>query len=552
MPEIASPPPDIAPPPSAAGPWSPLGQPTFRALWLAILVGNVGTWVHDIAAAWIIAERTGSPLLVAAVQSATTLPMVLLAVFAGTLADIVDRRRYLIAVQLWMVGVAGTLALLSHYGMVGPLLLVGFTFALGVGAAMGMPAQQATTPELVPRTQLSAAVALGSLGVNIARSIGPALGGWIVAQWSVTAAFAVNAVSFLGILLVLVLWRREGRRSTLPPESFGSALRAGLRYATHASIFQSVLAKAALFFLFASALTALLPVVVKQQLAAGPGTYGMLLGCIGLGAISGALALPRLRARIAPDCLVLVATLAYAAGILAFATLRTPAVLYAIAVGCGMAWIAVLSSLQVAAQTAVPEWVRARTISLYITVFSAGMAVGSLGWGALAEHTSTGRALNFAAAATALAAIIGWAFKLGPAAHLNLQPSGHWPTPDLVASADDDRGPVLVTIEYQVELARCDDFLVLLRELGRSRRRDGAVQWGIVEDTARPGTYLEYFVAGSWLEHLRQHERVTVDDRELQAKIRALHRLETSPLVRHFVGGPPGPMSTPPGAREDF
>ncbi|MDZ4325897.1 MAG: MFS transporter [Pseudomonas sp.] len=535
------------------GPWSPLAVPTFRTLWLAILAGNIGTWVHDIAAAWVIVEQTGSPLLVAAVQSATTLPMVLLAVFAGTLADIVDRRRHLIIVQLWMLSVASVLALMSHFGMVGPGLLVAFTFALGIGAAMGMPAQQATTPELVVRSQLGAAVALGSLGVNIARSIGPALGGWIVAQWSVTAAFAVNAVSFLGILLVLLFWKRKAKVSVLAPESFGSALRAGMRYAIHATVFQSVLAKAAIFFLFASSLTALLPIVVNQGLAAGPGTYGVLLGCIGAGAILGALSLPRIRARFDPDALVLIATLTYAAGIWGFATIRSTIPLYAMAVACGFAWIAVLSTLQVAAQTAVPEWVRARAISLYITVFSAGMAIGSLAWGAVAQQSSVELALLVAAGGTFVAGVVGWRFKVGPASRLNLEPSRHWPIPETATDTDIDRGPVLVTIEYEIAEEHRGEFLALMRELGKSRRRDGAVQWGIVEETARPGVFLEYFLAGSWLEHLRQHERVTEDDRTLQERIRAMHLHDTQPLVRHFVGSGSGvPLPVPSEGRQGF
>src|SRR5690606_26243358 len=223
---------------AAPGPWSPITQPTFRMMWLAVLIGNIGTWIHDVAAAWVMAENTGSPFMVAAVQSATTLPIVLLAVFAGTLADIVDRRKYLIVAQLWMLLVASTLALLAHLNMLEPWTLIALTFALGIGAAMAMPAQQATIPELVPREMLSPAVALGSLSMNIARAIGPALGGLIVASAGIEWAFGINALSFLGIAIVLILWRRAPTTSVLAPESFGVALRAGLRYATHASVLQ--------------------------------------------------------------------------------------------------------------------------------------------------------------------------------------------------------------------------------------------------------------------------------------------------------------------------
>lgn len=533
--------PSPSPTVAAPGPWSPLTQPTFRMMWLAVLVGNIGTWVHDVAAAWVMAENTGSPFMVAAVQSATTLPVVLLAVFAGTLADIVDRRKYLILAQLWMLLVAGTLALLAHLDMLGPWTLVALTFALGTGAAMAMPAQQATVPELVPHSMLGPAVALSSLGMNIARAIGPALGGLIVASAGIEWAFAINALSFLGIVAVLVIWRRTPTTATLPPESFGVALRAGLRYATQASVLQSVLVKAASFFMFASALTALLPIVVNRDLQASAGSYGLLLGCIGIGAIGGAVLLPKLRARIPPDRMVLIATLVYAGCMLALALLRDIRLLYVVSLVNGFAWITVLSSLQIAAQTSVPAWVRARALALYIVVFSGGMAIGSIGWGTLAQRTGTTTALLVAAAGTVVAAFFGLRFRLGEAANINVTPSGHWPQPVVVADIAGDRGPVLITIEYRIELAKREEFLRLMHTLGRSRRRDGAVQWGVAEDTETPGTYLEYFIDGSWLEHLRQHERVTESERVLQGRImQLLADPAHAPRVRHFVGGAPG------------
>src|SRR5690606_1754093 len=455
----ASPAPDVA----APGPWTPLTQPTFRMMWLAVLVGNIGTWIHDVAAAWVMAENTGSPFMVAAVQSATTLPVVLLAVIAGTLADIVDRRKYLLVAQLWMVLVAGTLALLAHLDMLGPWALLGLTFALGVGAARAMPAQQATVPELVPRHMLSPAVALSSLSMNIARALGPALGGLIVASAGIEWAFAINALSFLGIVVVLVIWRRTPTRTALPPESFGVALRAGLRYATQASVLQSVLVKAASFFMFASALTALLPIVVNRDLEASAGTFGLLLGCIGIGAITGAVLLPKLRVHVGPDRLVLVATLVYAGCMLALALLRSIPALYVVSLVNGFAWITVLSSLQIAAQTSVPAWVRARALALYIVVFSGGMAIGSLGWGTLAQQTSSTTALIAAAVGTVVAALLGLRFRLGDAANVNVTASGHWPQPVVVDDIAGDRGPVLVTIEYRIALDRREEFLRTMR-----------------------------------------------------------------------------------------
>ncbi|GAB2655351.1 MFS transporter [Arenimonas aestuarii] len=530
--------PEASAPPAESGPWAPLGIPSFRAIWLAILIGNIGTWVHDVAAAWLMADQTGSAFMVAAVQAATTLPVVMFAIVAGTLADIVDRRSYLIAAQSWMFFCASGLAVLAHFDLVTPWVLIGFTLAMGTGAAMAMPAQQALTPDLVPRPMLSGAIALGSLSMNIARSIGPALGGLAMAWSGAAMAFGINALSFLVLAVVLFFWRREpAMGNPLPREGFGTALRAGLRYAARAGTFQAVLVKSGLFFVTASAFTAQLPIVVNREMGAGAGTFGLLLGCIGVGAVSGALLLPRVRARFGPDRAVAVATLAYAACMAGLALVRVVPGLVAICLVAGLAWITILSSFQVAAQTSVPSWVRARALSLYIVVFSAGLASGSLGWGGLSQAVGIELGLLSAAGGTVVAAIVGLRFHLGPAGAADLAPSGHWPVPMVAGDIPGDRGPVVVTLEYRVPAQNLAAFLKHTNELGRMRRRNGAVQWGIAEDVSAPGTYFEYFIDASWLEHLRQHERVTGEDRQFQEALLAL--TEGPPRIRHFVGGAP-------------
>jgi MFS family permease len=522
---------------AAPGAWSPLKIKLFRAMWLAILGSNVGTWVNDVAAAWVMAERTGSPLMVALVQSATTVPVVLLALVAGTLADIVDRRRYLLFTQGWMLLVAASLATLTALQMLTPPLLVALTFAMGCGAAMAMPAQAAIVSELVPRPMLASAVALNSIGINIARSLGPAIGGLIVAQLGAGWAFGLNALSFAAMLWVLFTWKQDVQVSSLPPEGFGAGLRAGLRYALRAGRLQAVLIKSAGFFFFASAVTALLPLVVRGEMQGGAGTYGLLLGCIGIGAVTGALLLPRLRARLDRDLLVLLATLACALSLLGLAWLRHWALLPLAMLVNGFAWITVLSSLQIAAQTAVPAWVRARALSLYIMVFSLGMAAGGLSWGSIAQRTSIPFALTVAAIGAVVAGLLVWRVRIAGSEELDLRPAGHWPAPELAVPVTHDRGPVLVTVEYHIDDADRAAFHRLLGELGRTRRRDGAVIWGVAEDVATPGVHMEYFVTSSWIEHLRQHERATAEDRALQDRVRALHRNEHAPIVRHFVGG---------------
>lgn len=522
---------------AAPGAWSPLKIGLFRAMWLAILGSNVGTWINDVAAAWVMAERTGSPLMVALVQSATTVPVVLLALVAGTLADIVDRRRYLLFTQGWMLLVAATLATLTGLSMLTPGLLVALTFAMGCGAAMAMPAQAAIVSELVPRPMLASAVALNSIGINIARSLGPAIGGLIVAQLGPSWAFGLNALSFAAMLIVLTRWTPDATASTLPPEGFGAGLRAGLRYALRAGRLQAVLVKSAGFFFFASAVTALLPLVVRGEMHGGAGLYGILLGCIGIGAVTGALVLPTLRARMDRDLLVLLATLACALSLFGLAWLRHMALLPLAMLVNGFAWITVLSSLQIAAQTAVPPWVRARALSLYIMVFSLGMAAGGLSWGSIAQRTSIPLALTIASVGAVIAGLLVWRVRIAGSEELDLRPAGYWPAPELAVPVSHDRGPVLVTVEYRIADADRAAFHALMGELGRTRRRDGAVLWGVAEDVATPGIHLEYFVTSSWVEHLRQHERVTAEDRDHQQKVRALHRGEHAPIVRHFVGG---------------
>ncbi|WP_372018137.1 MFS transporter [Pseudoxanthomonas sp. 10H] len=522
-----------------AGPWSPLRQPVFRALWLAILLGNVGTWMHDVAAAWLMAERTASPLWVSAVQAATTLPVVLLALVAGTLADIVDRRRYLLLAQCWMFAVATVLALLAGGDRLQPASLLALTFALGCGAAMAMPAQAAVVSELVPRPMLAPAVALNSLGMNIARSLGPALGGVVVARWGAAWAFAVNAATFLVVAVVLLRWRRQVPAADLPPEHFLGGLRAGLRYAAHAPALRAVLVRAAAFFVFAGALPALLPVVVRSGAGGGAGTFGLLLGCVGVGAIAGALLLPALRARLGTEALVRAASLLCAATLLGLAWIRELAALAPVMLANGLAWICVLSSLQVGAQTSVPAWVRARALSLYILVFASGMAGGSLLWGAVAQQGGTPLALSLAAACLVLATLAVARFRIGGGEQLDLAPSAHWPQPVVAAPDAAGRGPVLVTVEYLIDASDRDAFEECVQLLGRSRRRDGAMQWGVMEDAARPGVHLEYFFLASWHDHLRQHAHVTGEERALQDRLHRLHRGEALPQVRHFLGPAP-------------
>ncbi|TMB18969.1 MAG: MFS transporter [Deltaproteobacteria bacterium] len=521
--------------PSSA--WSPLASPVFRALWLASCVSNVGTWMHDTSAAWLMTGLAPSPLMVSLMQTATSLPFFLLALPAGALADIVDRRRLLLVTQAWMLVAATALGVCTVAGLTGPWLLLSLTFCMGLGNALNAPAWQATIPDLVPRQELAGAVALGGISVNVARAIGPALGGLLVAALGPGWVFLLNAASFLGVVLVLARWQREVPRSRLPPEDVPGAMRAGVRYVRHSAPFRAVLARTAAFVVPASALWALLPLFARRGLELSATGYGLLLGCLGAGAIAGAAFLPRIRARLTSDRLVLAGTGLFAAVSAAVALARVPLVAGAGLVVGGMAWMGAMSTLNVAAQNAVPAWVRARALAVGLLAIQGSMAAGSLLWGVVATHSDIPTALVAGAALLLAGAVASRRFELHGLSNLDLRPDPRWSLPQTAYELDGDEGPVLVTLEYDVDPDQAEEFLRAVRRLEPVRRRDGAIRWNVYRDTADASRWLEVFVVESWIEHLRQHERVTAGDRVLLEAAARFHRGADGPLVRHHIAG---------------
>jgi MFS family permease len=392
-------------------------------------------------------------------------------------------------------------------------------------------------PELVSREELPAAAALGGVGFNIGRSVGPALGGLIVAAAGPGAVFLLNAASFLGVIVVLYRWRRVPHHSVLPAERVAGAMRAGLRYARHAPALRAVLVRTLAFIVCGSALWGLLPVVGRRELELTAVGYGVMLGCLGLGAVVGAIALPGLRRRLSIDALVAGATVLWAAAMAAFAFVReVPVLCLLLGVG-GMGWIALMSSLNVAAQTAVPSWVRGRALALYVLAFQGGMAVGSALWGYVAAHAGIPAALILAACGLVAGLLAIAVYRLPNAEAADLSPSLHWPDPVVSAEPETERGPVLVTVEYHIDPAKAEDFVRTASELRAIRRRDGAVNWGLFQDLADPSRWVETFVVETWAEHLRQHERVTVEDRHVEEAVRAFQVGGEPPVVRHHIAG---------------
>lgn len=521
--------------PQSSPPPRPLSLPLFRALWIATIVSNIGTWMHDAGAGWLMTSLSDAPIMVALVQAATTLPMFLFALPGGALADIVDRRRLLIGAQLWALMCAAALAGLTYAGLTGPLVLLALTFAIATGAALSAPAFQAIVPELVPRPALADAVALNSLGINISRAIGPALGGFIIAAAGTPAVFALNALSVLGVMLVLVRWHRQVAKPTLPAERFFGALRSGARYARHSPALQTVLIRSIGFFLFASALWAFVPIIARRELGLGPAGYGGLLGCMGAGAVLGAMLLPRLRHHVSANGVTVAATILFAAvavGLSQAWNFASAALSMALA---GMAWIAMLSSFNVAAQMAVPAWVKARALAVNLLVFQGSMAAGSALWGWLAGHLGIPLTLMVAAAGMVVGLVLALRWRISGDGAGNLAPSSHWPAPVVATDMPVDRGPVMITVEYRIDPAQVPAFTQAMQALRRIRHRDGAISWGLYEDAAAPGRVVESFVLESWLEHLRQHERVTHADREDQEAVRAFHLGPEPPIVSHLI-----------------
>lgn len=513
----------------------PLATPLFRALWTATIISNVGTWMNDVGSSWLMTSLSPSPLWVALVQAATTLPMFLFALPGGALADVVDRRKLLLSAQILTVIGATTLALTTHAGLTTPMVLLALTAVMGLGAALSAPAFQAIVPELVDKPALPDAIALNSLGVNIARAIGPALGGVIVAIAGSAAVFALNAVSILAVMAVLWSWKREPATGRLPPEHFWGALKAGYRYARKAPALQLVLIRSVGFFLFSSALWAMLPLVGRRELGLSAAGYGALLGCMGAGAVLGALLLSRVRRHVSSNRLSGGATLMFAAASLALAHVGNAVIAGAVMVVAGLAWITMLSSLNVAAQMAAPAWVKARALAVYLLVFQGAMTTGSIVWGSLASRTSVATALTVAGLSLALASVLALKFRLPAVAASDLTPSGHWADPIVSQAVEDERGPVMVLIEYRVEPARVAEFARELKRFKTVRERDGGMDWRVFEDSADPGLMVETFIVASWLEHRRQHERVTHDDRLSQEALTRFHIGREPPKVRHLL-----------------
>jgi MFS family permease len=525
---------------------APLRNGVFRGLWLAGLAANLTMWMNDVAAAWLMTSLTTSPVMVALVSTAATMPVFLFGLPAGAMADIVDRRRVFAATQLWVSVIALVLAALAIAGRLTAEVLLLLVFANGLGFAVRWPVLSAIVPQIVSREQLPAALALGGISMNLSRVVGPMLAGGLLAAQGAEAVFALNVVMALVSFALIVHWRTSPRASTLPGERFVGAMRVGLNFAAQSPRLKVILLRIFAFFVQASAMSALLPLIARRLHGGGPGTFTVMLSCVGVGAIVAALYFPRWRARFNRDRFVWIGTFVHAG--LTSLVVAVPEIWVALPamLVVGMAWISVANSLAVSAQMAMPDWVRARGMSIYQMALMGGAAVGSLLWGQVASFVGVAGAVWAAAALGVVVLLVTRRLSVEGRSEPDFTPATVVSPPEPAEPVPGDAGPVMVTIEYQIDPARAAEFAEVMQRTRRARLRQGALSWGLFRDVALPGHYIEYFVDETWLEHQRRLERFTAFDAGLRELRLSFHVGAEAPLLRRYVGDAQMPQGDVP------
>jgi MFS family permease len=520
-----------------ASAWQPLRSPTFRMLWLVWLASNTCMWMNDVAAAWVMTSLTTSPMLIALVQTASSLPVFLLGLPSGALADILDRRRYFMVTQFWIATNAAILFAVAFFDALTAPLLLTLVFTNGIGLAMRWPVYSAILPEVVPRSQLGDALALNAVAVNTSRVVGPLVAGAIISGAGDEYVFATNFIVSILAGIVLYRWKRETKPSVLPGERFIGAMRLGFQFVRESRRMRDALVRTSSFFIHSTAIFALLPLVAKGLEGGGAGMFTVLLASLGGGAITAATQLPKIRLRWNRDRIVFFGSIANAFGIAVLAVAPNIWVAAPAQFLSGAAWILVANSVTIAAQLSLPDWVRARGMAIYQMAIMGGSALGAAIWGKLAEVTNIHVSLGIAAASM----LVALAFTRGR----TLEGSeDHTPThpfdePVPARPVELDEGPVLVTIEYQIDPARSFEFDAIMSETRSARLRAGAVSWGLFEDLQNIGHFVEYFACDSWADYLRRFDRFTAADESLQLRRHALHIAEGLPKISRFVARHP-------------
>lgn len=517
-------------------PWSPLKMPVFRLLWGTWVTANICMWMSDVAAAWMMSALTTTPIWVALVQTASTLPVFMLGLPSGALADILDRRRYFIVTQFWLAGTAAALCLAVLFDLLTPPLLLALTFANGIGLAMRWPVFAALIPEIVPRQQLPAALALNGIAMNASRIIGPLVAGALIASAGTAYVFVLNATLSVIAGFVITRWRREFVPSPLGRERLLSAMRVGLQFVRESAPLRGVFLRVALFFFHSTALLALLPLLARRLTGGDAATYTLLLASMGVGAILLALVLPRLRQWLTGRQMVLAGTVLQSLSTLVMAF--APSVYLAVPTMAlaGMAWLCAANSLSVSAQMSLPDWVRARGMSMYQMAIMGGSALGAAVWGQVATVSSLNSSLVASAFTGSIAMLVATRWLKDDLIEEDLTPSRAFKIP--VAQMPPSNGPVMVTIEYLIDPARAAAFLEVMQESRSSRLRQGALNWELLHDLGEPHRYLEQIVDESWTEHLRRFDRITGADVTLRDRKLAFHTGNEAPKITRYAMSP--------------
>jgi MFS family permease len=515
---------------------APFHSRIFALIWSASLVSNFGSLIQTVGAAWLMTSIAPSPDMVALVQSSNSLPIMLLSLVSGAAADIWDRRLLMLFAQGLMLVVAIVLTIIGFMGQITPWTLLSLTFLLGCGTAFYSPSWQSSVGEQVPRADLPSAVALNSLAFNIARTTGPAIGGIIVANAGPPAAFLVNGISYVGLIVVLAFWRRPKPVPFLPPENMLMAIGAGVRYARLSPDIRTVLIRGLLFGLLGSSVWSLMPLVARDLIGGNAVTYGVLLGAFGSGAVLGALGSTSLRKRYSNEVIVEASTAGYGIACVVTAISSWHALSVVALMVAGASWVLALSTFNVTVQTSSPRWVVGRCVSIYQMVTFGGLAAGSWLSGEVAQHFGLVTCLVYSGALMAVSALLGRKLPLRQPEGLNLDPSRTWSS-ESRAQLDRliDTGPVVVTVEYRIAPEDGDAFRLAMHELRRIRRRDGAKRWSLMQDMESPEIWVERYHSPNWVEHLRRHHRFTVSDREIERRALDFHRGDEAPRVRHLI-----------------
>ncbi len=515
---------------------APFHSRIFAAIWTASLISNFGSLIQAVGASWLMTSIAPSADMVALVQASTTLPIMLLSLPSGATADIWDRRLVMIIAQGLMLAVSAVLTVIGYMALITPWVLLSLTFLIGCGTALYGPAWQSSVGEQVPRADLPSAVALNSLAFNLARTAGPAIGGVIVAKAGPPAAFMINGLSYVALIVVLALWRRPRPAAILPPENMFMAMGTGVRYARLSPGIRTVLMRGVVFGVLGSSVWALMPLIARDLIGGDAVTYGVLLGAFGGGAVLGALGITSLRKRFTNERIVWTSTVAFGVASVVTGISSWHALSMLALMAAGASWVLALSTFNVTVQTSSPRWVVGRTVAIYQMVTFGGLAIGSWLSGEVASRFGLVRCLVASGVLMAVSALLSRRFPLHQPEGLNLDPSRTW---SAVSRAQLDRfidsGPVVVTVEYRIAPVNAERFRLAMRELRRIRRRDGARRWSLMQDMAAPEIWLERYHSPNWIEHLRRHHRFTVSDQEIERRALAFHQGDEPPHVRHFI-----------------